>query len=263
MQVSFPCRLDRPACCGSSVVEHSLGKGEVESSILSRSTSKKNWDFVEVFAGFLILTAASLQMHLSAERYRRAPAGWRRTPALASVIGNAIDLLYAGHNLLLNLDVDHHLTTWAAGRCATIFSINSVALILPARTLRTTVGRRRLLIKVFEAAFSRNRATKLSGTGKAATGPIPMGWRRRIATSWCCTLKGLALACGRRRTGGRSTHLDRLLIPPRRARDLDGAAPSGHSEQAVGSRRRHAHRLTRPIFRDQPGRIARRRLAAR
>jgi hypothetical protein len=26
-------------CCGSSVVEHSLGKGEVESSILSRSTS--------------------------------------------------------------------------------------------------------------------------------------------------------------------------------------------------------------------------------
>ena len=26
--------------CGSSVVEHSLGKGEVESSILSRSTSK-------------------------------------------------------------------------------------------------------------------------------------------------------------------------------------------------------------------------------
>ena len=27
------------SCCGSSVVEHSLGKGEVESSILSRSTS--------------------------------------------------------------------------------------------------------------------------------------------------------------------------------------------------------------------------------
>ena len=27
-----------PARCGSSVVEHSLGKGEVESSILSRST---------------------------------------------------------------------------------------------------------------------------------------------------------------------------------------------------------------------------------
>jgi hypothetical protein len=26
--------------CGSSVVEHSLGKGEAESSILSRSTSK-------------------------------------------------------------------------------------------------------------------------------------------------------------------------------------------------------------------------------
>ena len=25
-------------CCGSSVVEHSLGKGEVESSILSHST---------------------------------------------------------------------------------------------------------------------------------------------------------------------------------------------------------------------------------
>jgi hypothetical protein len=39
--VSFPCRFDRPACCGSSVVEHSLGKGEVESSILSRSTRKK------------------------------------------------------------------------------------------------------------------------------------------------------------------------------------------------------------------------------
>jgi hypothetical protein len=29
-------------CCGSSVVEHSLGKGEAESSILSRSTSKIN-----------------------------------------------------------------------------------------------------------------------------------------------------------------------------------------------------------------------------
>ena len=28
----------RPQCCGSSVVEHSLGKGEVESSILSHST---------------------------------------------------------------------------------------------------------------------------------------------------------------------------------------------------------------------------------
>jgi hypothetical protein len=28
-----------PACCGSSVVEHSIGNGEVESSILSRSTS--------------------------------------------------------------------------------------------------------------------------------------------------------------------------------------------------------------------------------
>ena len=27
-------------CCGSSVAEHSLGKGEVESSILSRSTIK-------------------------------------------------------------------------------------------------------------------------------------------------------------------------------------------------------------------------------
>src|SRR5690606_30321841 len=32
--------ISRPmACCGSSVVEHSLGKGEVESSILSHSTS--------------------------------------------------------------------------------------------------------------------------------------------------------------------------------------------------------------------------------
>ena len=30
---------DLPARCGSSVVEHSLGKGEVESSILSHSTS--------------------------------------------------------------------------------------------------------------------------------------------------------------------------------------------------------------------------------
>ena len=31
--------LRPPRRCGSSVVEHSLGKGEVESSILSRSTS--------------------------------------------------------------------------------------------------------------------------------------------------------------------------------------------------------------------------------
>ncbi len=31
-------RVETPRC-GSSVVEHSLGKGEVESSILSRSTS--------------------------------------------------------------------------------------------------------------------------------------------------------------------------------------------------------------------------------
>jgi hypothetical protein len=33
--------LRRPARCGSSVVEHSLGKGEVESSILSRSTRQR------------------------------------------------------------------------------------------------------------------------------------------------------------------------------------------------------------------------------
>jgi hypothetical protein len=32
----------RPGCCSSSVVEHSLGKGEVESSILSCSTSYYN-----------------------------------------------------------------------------------------------------------------------------------------------------------------------------------------------------------------------------
>ena len=30
----------RDKCCGSSVVEHTLGKGEVESSILSHSTIK-------------------------------------------------------------------------------------------------------------------------------------------------------------------------------------------------------------------------------
>ena len=142
----------------------------------SPAAPAKKLGFRRGFAGFLILTGASLQMHLSAERCRRAPAGWRRTPVLASVIGNAIDLLYAGHHVPVKLDVDHHLTTWAPGRCATIFSINSVALILPARTLRTTVERRRLLIKVFEAAFSPNRATKLSGTGKAATGLIPTDW---------------------------------------------------------------------------------------
>src|SRR5690606_17620862 len=33
-----PQALDQMECCGSSVVEHTLGKGEVESSILSRST---------------------------------------------------------------------------------------------------------------------------------------------------------------------------------------------------------------------------------
>ena len=41
-----PRRPTRPApvwpCCGSSVVEHSIGNGEVESSILSRSTSYSN-----------------------------------------------------------------------------------------------------------------------------------------------------------------------------------------------------------------------------
>ncbi len=31
----------RIPCCGSSVVEHSLGKGEVESSILSHSTMER------------------------------------------------------------------------------------------------------------------------------------------------------------------------------------------------------------------------------
>ena len=36
---SYGRRPPHPASCGSSVVEHSLGKGEVESSILSRSTS--------------------------------------------------------------------------------------------------------------------------------------------------------------------------------------------------------------------------------
>src|SRR5271156_3847874 len=33
----------RPRCCSSSVVEHSLGKGEVESSILSCSTIFPKW----------------------------------------------------------------------------------------------------------------------------------------------------------------------------------------------------------------------------
>src|SRR5690606_9893020 len=33
-----PQALDQMECCGSSAVEHTLGKGEVESSILSRST---------------------------------------------------------------------------------------------------------------------------------------------------------------------------------------------------------------------------------
>src|SRR6185437_9806204 len=32
--------LFKPTCCRSSVVEHSLGKGEVDSSILSGSTSQ-------------------------------------------------------------------------------------------------------------------------------------------------------------------------------------------------------------------------------
>src|SRR5262249_37683181 len=36
----FTAVSDRPARFGSSVVEHPLGKGEVESSILSRSTSQ-------------------------------------------------------------------------------------------------------------------------------------------------------------------------------------------------------------------------------
>ena len=35
-------RVGRRFSCGSSVVEHSIGKGEVESSILSRSTIKNN-----------------------------------------------------------------------------------------------------------------------------------------------------------------------------------------------------------------------------
>ncbi len=37
-QVTVACVRRDPVCCRSSVVEHSLGKGEVESSILSGST---------------------------------------------------------------------------------------------------------------------------------------------------------------------------------------------------------------------------------
>ena len=36
----FSCKLNPAPCCRSSVVEHSLGKGEVDSSILSGSTRK-------------------------------------------------------------------------------------------------------------------------------------------------------------------------------------------------------------------------------
>lgn len=36
-------------CCGSSVVEHSLGKGEVESSILSRSTIPPASSLLQIF----------------------------------------------------------------------------------------------------------------------------------------------------------------------------------------------------------------------
>ena len=46
------------ASCGSSVVEHSLGKGEVESSILSRSTIPS--PCLEQLSGFIDLFAACL-----------------------------------------------------------------------------------------------------------------------------------------------------------------------------------------------------------
>ncbi len=45
--------------CGSSVVEHSLGKGEVESSILSRST---------IFFSFFLSLLLSISLPLSAQK---------------------------------------------------------------------------------------------------------------------------------------------------------------------------------------------------
>lgn len=57
---------DRP-CCGSSVVEHSIGNGEVDSSILSRSTSKiKFWQY-------LARGTRSVVAHLSGSFAQAAP----------------------------------------------------------------------------------------------------------------------------------------------------------------------------------------------
>ncbi len=49
-QVTVACVRRDPVCCRSSVVEHSLGKGEVESSILSGSTI-----FISNFNKLLVL----------------------------------------------------------------------------------------------------------------------------------------------------------------------------------------------------------------
>ena len=68
------CRLGRfclpRACCRSSVVEHSLGKGEVDSSILSGSTIKIQWHRI------VLRRAASWPFH-------------EQTPSAAQVSGAA------------------------------------------------------------------------------------------------------------------------------------------------------------------------------
>ena len=86
LALRLPVRYGRSAAiagCGSSVVEHSLGKGEVESSILSRSTSLSRW----------ILTIAAACGPAALEKASFIPVskhGYHRSP-------RAMDNRWSGH----------------------------------------------------------------------------------------------------------------------------------------------------------------------
>jgi hypothetical protein len=74
-------RFPYPACCRSSVVEHSIGNGEVDSSILSGSTSfLKRVNGLKLRAGI----QHDLEWHLHAEQSTKCRAKVCRIRAVGS-----------------------------------------------------------------------------------------------------------------------------------------------------------------------------------
>jgi hypothetical protein len=82
----------RPRCCSSSVVEHSLGKGEVESSILSCSTihfnSLRPVSRADATSSYQVATAIEADWQIAASASRLA---LRERPVVRPICRRAAD----------------------------------------------------------------------------------------------------------------------------------------------------------------------------